>query len=40
MILPELYRVNGMVGVLGTDSIVRGRGGRRSGLGSVSVFAN
>jgi len=38
MILPGLYRVSGMVGGLGIDSIVWGRGGRPIGLGSVFVF--
>jgi hypothetical protein len=35
MILPGLYRVSGMGGGLGIDSIVWGRGGRRIGLESV-----
>jgi hypothetical protein len=35
MILPGLYRVSGMGGGLGIDSIVWGIGGRRIGLGSV-----
>jgi hypothetical protein len=38
MILPGLYRANGMGGGLGIDSIVKGRGGRPIGLGSVFVL--
>jgi hypothetical protein len=37
MILPGLYRVSGMGGGLGIDSIVWGRGGRPIGLESVFV---